>query len=164
MTRKIIIFLNLVFLCASVLTSQAKNPTASHIRVNNDLVDVSAEDADLADILNEISRQSNAPFGIMHSGSKKTTAHFSNVPIKEALKMLIRNNYAYLEDGSGKIVLIYFLAENTRPEIIKNTASDNPQKSPDEEQKSLKKKSNEEPPIPPIPKEYLPLVKINDAT
>jgi type II secretory pathway component GspD/PulD (secretin) len=98
-------------------TSAKGNPAAKAdfvLTVKDNLVSLTAKDASLKEVLEEIGRKMNIEVFALLSEQEKTTVGFEKLPLKEAIERLIRN-YPHLvvsQEGDGRITRIIALQKN----------------------------------------------------
>jgi hypothetical protein len=83
--------------------------TVADISVINGLVSVNVTDAELSEVAKTIGEQAVPPFHVSAFRSRKVTARFKDVPVVEALRLLIQNNFTLILDKKTRQPVKVFL-------------------------------------------------------
>ena len=128
----------IMFVSTSALAGEeTERTTAFDLVIKDDLISLSAKDASLKQIVEEIGRRMDIKVDVHIADDEKITEQFDRLPLEDALKRLSAN-YVYLlnsEKEKGKTARIVFLKKG-----IKEKGSGQSTMTARESQKDVSKK------------------------
>lgn len=157
--RYIIIAIILILVFKTAKAGEVNQKSEMIISIKNEMVSMSAKDADLETILEEIIKQSDCRILLEIQEGRKITDRFENLPINEAIERILNNNYAILKDGNKIVTVI-------TPKRKNFTQSDNQKvmdRNDEIKNKTVAESTFKTEPPPfffPLPENELPIIKV----